>query len=700
MSTLIGCRKDAHAALKKAAAQLAAAHRGEVKFASTMSKKFSFWLELATRSDRARFFSIGDESETRIFRGDRPASVLAGVAWYRHHTEAGRCPVLPLVKISPYPHRLIMEDFPFGCYTPTGFEFDLDAYATNLAALGFTGMECNRFSAQQLLEPFHWNYEFTNPSPAYFVHTCHHAGVWTKELIDANRAELKRTIAAAQRNGLEPIFTAFLPRPYPECFFRVHPDWRGQEVHNSYLSAGNHPPEYVLNTDLPQVQEFYRDVFAALLDDFPELRHLFFWHSDLGTGFWGDGQGPAKLTLADRVAGFHQMLQQLIAERARPVDVWLNPWGLARQQLDRLAETLPAGVNFSIKDNPGLRTFWGSAPSECADATIIRGELGEIPLKVIAAAQHTGRRVCLGQYQDFSEDLDPVIGVPHPIMTFRKFKTLERLKPECSALHWGTISPDICPVNLNRDVIREMTWDDSVGVFAELIDRLIPAGLNDSDRDDLLQAWLEIDAALCRWPQHWGLRLQDIGLRLRWLLRPFNVAGRRYTESELAYILDYQIYRIDYQNPFKSFLDVTPAQAWEIGLFYRQMDVAMYRAEDLFHRLAARVGDSIGTWLNAQLNATITLRCFWQTIGNVFYFYGLRDGRPEAAADWKQAELERTVRREIANTTTTIAHLRHHPETIVIAGHGKWGQCLGPDYLDDFNAKLELMRRDCHKVNS
>lgn len=694
-STVIGCHENAHDAIKVGVAQLAAALQGEIRFAEKMHRDFSVWAELAQPVKGARFFSIRLDGGIMIFNGDRPASVLAGISYYLHHLAAGRKLALPLIKTSPYANRLIMEDFAFDCYVPTGFASDLDRYAENLAALGFTGMECNRFSIRQPMDPFHWNYAFTNPSPSYFVWTPWHEKVWPEELINANRAELTRTVNSAKKHGLEPIFTTFLPRPYPECFYRIYPGWRGPEFYHSYLRDGNHEPEYALNTDLPEVQDFYRTVFTTLLHDFPDFRHLFFWHCDLGANFWGDGQGPEKLKLSRRAAGFHRMLQQVIGINQRDVKVWLNPWGLAREQLDKLAAELPPEVNFSIKDNPGLRTFFGTGAAECGDATIVRGELGEVPLKVFAAAARSQRQVCLGQYQDFSEDLDPIIGIPHPVMTFRKFKTLEQLRPEYSALHWGVISPDACPVNLNQDVIREMSWGDSSKVFPELAVKLIPPAYNDAEKTSIIRAWLEIDSALCRWPQLWGLRIQDIGLRLRWLLRPFNAVHRRYSESELAYILDHQIYRIDYQDPFKSFLDISPAQACEIGLFYEQMNASLLNAENIFEQTLQAVAAAEKSWLDAQLNATRTLRLFWRTIGNVFYFFGVRDGLPDADPAWKAAELKNTVRLEIENTRRTIEHLSQHPETIIIAQRGKWGQCLGPDYLADFTAKLELMRQDC-----
>jgi hypothetical protein len=50
--------------------------------------------------------------------------------------------------------------------------------------------------------------------------------------------------------------------------------------------------------------------------------------------------------------------------------------------------------------------------------------------------------------------------------------------------------------------------------------------------------------------------------------------------------------------------------------------------------------------------------------------------------------------RKLANVADTRRHLSSHPETIVIARRGKWGQCLGADVERDLSCKAALMKRD------
>ena len=652
-----------------------------------------------------REFVVEAAAAGYTFRAGNRASLVAAVEYLHTQISRGRSPELPLRRRSPFPNRLIMEDFAFDCYEPTGFDFSLDDYARNLAALGYTGMECNRFSQKQPMAPYHWNYAFTNPSMAWFFDTPLHRGAFPKELIEANHRELAATIGAAVKYGLEPIITSFLPRPYPESFFSVHPDWRGPRFETAYFKASGLAPVFPLDTDNPEVQEFYRQIYAQLLDEFPQIRHLFFWHSDLGTAFWGDGEGPKKLRLVDRVAGFHRMLRSEIDKRGLDIKVWLNPWGLAREQLDLLAETLPEGISFSIKDNPGLESFAGSIRNVLADATIFHGELGEIPRKIFHLAAQSGREVCLGQYQDFSEDLDPVIGAPHPMMTFRKFRQLKELNCRCncrySATHWGVISPDLLPVELNREVIREMTWGDGSACFAELFAKIVPAAFSAEERKTILDAIIRLDGAFALWPQLWGLRLQDIGLRLRWLARPFRIDGE-YSDEEQDFLVRHQIYQIYYRDPYDSFLHMTPDQALELAAHYGNM-LDLVDAGNASLMTVSQETPAKYEFLRSLLDPALLIRYFWTTFRNILAFYGTRDGSLYARDDRaRRAELKRIVDDEIKTTRTILELLerglceplnKHHRNHLVIAGRGEWGQCFGPNIIEVFQRKLELMQR-------
>lgn len=638
-------------------------------------------------------FTIRQEGSNLVFSGDCPRTALAGALYHIHHDKLGHVLELPLARTSPFDNRLIMEDFPFMCYWPTGFDFDLDAYAENLVALGFTAMECNRFSRLQPREPHQQSYAFTNPSPSHFVWTPWHEGVWERERVEANAAELRAVINTSVKYGLTPTVTTFLPRPYFERFFDRHPGMRGEVFLNGHMVDTGHAPLYRLDTDKQEVQDFYERIYRELFDRFPEIGHLFFWHGDLGSGFSRDTSGGSGMI--NRMAGFHRMIQSLLKEKSMDAKVWINPWHLIGGELAEL-DALPGEVGFSIKDNVGVPVAAGTTRLALSDATVITAEIGTAAKAVMQLAEKAGRQVCLAQYQDFSEDLDPVVAVPHPIMTFCKLEKLLEASPDYSSVNWGVISPDVAGTNINQNVIREFTWGDIPASFNEMLGRLIPSSFTEPQVALLTEAWVCVDDALKIWPQFWGLRLQDSGMRLRWLVKPFGFDADADPEEVFSFWLERQIYRYNVVDPLNAFMNITPVQAIEVSGLYADMANLVARARGLLLEIKP-MSDAASGWLVAQANSLRTLELFWITYRNLLGFWGqwLLFGKTDKVA---MGECSGFVASEIDNVAATIDHLSAHPETIVIAGKGAWGQCFGSDYIAEFSQKLKAMERSPFKA--
>lgn len=635
-----------------------------------------------------RAFRIWREGQQLWIVGDRPRSVLAGALYWQHHAQRGTLGDLPLTRVSPYRHRLILEDFPFHCYAPTGFEFDREAYAENLVALGFTSMECNRFSSHEPLQPYYANYLFTNPSPAPFVWTKWHEGVWSRDIVEANAAELRACVQTALECDLEPSVTSFLPRPYPEKFFERHPQLRGPVFRHDFLVRGNHAGVHCIDTDHPEGLEFYREVYRQLLQANPGIKQFFFWHADLGTKFWPDGEGPSQRTLAVRIGEFHRLFRDLLDEAGICAQVWLNPWQMKEESLDALNRELPDGVGFAVKENAGIIHFCGTTRMRLKDLTIFSPALGEVPQKVQALAQTAGERpVCCGQYLDFSEDLDPVFGVPHPLLTFRKFQTLRAFGAEASSANWGILSPDVCASRVNQDVIRELTWGASATCFVDLLGLLLPGELSGQAKDLVYAAWRKVDMALQHWPQFWGLRFQDSGLRLRWLVKPFLLPSTPVNEELKNYYLDHQIYRIDAPNPFRDFMEINASQAREVSACYAEMVELLAAAEQLLAAAKAEAGHTVSgaEWIAAQIPPVRVARLFFTTYRNLLGFHSLPADAGLSAAHRKY------LAAEMGNVDELLGYSEEAGRTLIIARRGKWGQCLGPDFAEDFKRKRELL---------
>lgn len=650
--------------------------------ANKLEKQFT--VKIIENSTQREFKIYEDDFQNLHFEGSSPAAVFAAAVYFIQHSNFKNLPALPIHRVSPYDERLMTEDFPFHCYQPTGYDFDLDIYAANLAALGFTGMECNRFSREMPLSPFHSSYLHTNPSPAAFFKTTYHGDVWSDELIAANHAELERTVNAALRYGLDPIFTIFLPRPYPEEFFKNHPTWKGHSFQSNYLTKGGHKNPYALDTDNPEVMDFYRQIFSQMLDDFPQIKHFFFWHADLGTGF---KKTDEKKTLAQRISEFQLMLKEEIEKRNLDIKVWVNPWALNVSEFQAIADALPKNVGFTIKDNPGLDCFLASFPDTLHDATIFHAELGKIPQYVRSEATRTNRRYCIGQYMDFSEDLDPIVAVPHPMMTYRKFRTLEKVECDVSSLHWGVISPDVAPMNINQEVIREMNWGDKSVTFFELLNKIIPGEMTDSEKETARRFITQIDHAIRLWPEYWGLRFQDLGIRLGWFLRPFGINMSEETQNP-QWLRDRQIYNMSFAVPYQSFMNITPQQAFEVGKYYSDMaDMVENAIKDL--QTIANNSELVQKFIKRQVIPASVLAGFCRTFGNMFEFYGTRDtdGRSE---EYKLASMQKCVDAEVANIDNLIKIFTETPNAIIVANKA-WGQCFGKDLTEKLAWKRDTM---------
>jgi hypothetical protein len=104
----------------------------------------------------------------------------------------------------------------------------------------------------------------------------------------------------------------------------------------------------------------------------------------------------------------------------------------------------------------------------------------------------------------------------------------------------------------------------------------------------------------------------------------------------------------------------------------------------------ANCNTQLKNWLSHQGKSIKTLRLFWTTYLNIFKFHSLKDFSKNIDSTCKQECID-LIKNEIKNTDETIDHLSRCPETIVIAGNGKWGQCLGADFLSDFKQKREIM---------
>ena len=133
---------------------------------------------------------------------------------------------------------------------------DPAAYVEQLAARGFTHVEVNGLAESHGLEtgppgeayPMFYTY---GPALDQFVSSKLNAGLYPKEWLAANLANLKANAALVVKFGLVPGLFCFEPRSVPEKFFEQYPMLRGARVDHPFRSFR---PRYNMTITHPMVQ--------------------------------------------------------------------------------------------------------------------------------------------------------------------------------------------------------------------------------------------------------------------------------------------------------------------------------------------------------------------------------------------------------------------------------------------------------------
>ena len=95
------------------------------------------------------------------------------------------------------------------------------------------------------------------PSLDQFVSSRLNRDIYPEQLLIRNRKALQQLVEIVRSHGLKPMLLCGEPRFQPERFYRKHPHLRGPRVDNTNASL---EPLYAPCTDLPEVQEHYREL--------------------------------------------------------------------------------------------------------------------------------------------------------------------------------------------------------------------------------------------------------------------------------------------------------------------------------------------------------------------------------------------------------------------------------------------------------
>lgn len=414
---------------------------------------------------------------------------------------------------------------------------NVDRFIGALAAAGVTHVQVNHLPdlmhPEQLSQPENVYLWFANFGPPLdlFVSSGLNRGLYPEMYLERNRRVLLRFAEAARRHGLKPLLYLCEPRFVPERFFLKHPALRGPRVDNPTCSTR---PLYALCTDLPEVRQHYRELFAAVLELVPDLELVSLFTSDSGAGFdynpdtyaGPNGAGfNRRFPLEKRVVRFLSLFLEEGRRRNPAFTVNLTS-GFSPDWRARILAAAPPGIVGSVYGlydwEGGLEEHWGYHQAVWGEprakwnvrtldrdaARLDRFE--DMRTRFDVAARKGGEPIVHAELPT-TDYPRPLRYTPHPFETIRIMKELAALGTKRLAV-WGVISPaDLVPQDANLEAMRAANAD--IGADADtLVHGIAEEWVGLRHAAALVNAWRLCDHAWTRRPlwNHCGLPKQAL----------------------------------------------------------------------------------------------------------------------------------------------------------------------------------------------
>lgn len=491
------------------------------------------WPELArqvpaaARAEEWEF--VAESGGAWIFAGSTPRNVCKAVlAWLAH-------PEKETNRLSRYPvkHRFTMWDNSMNQMYRFSRGFDRRAHFREIARLGFTGVEVNRYAdggwhvrhRRFPRDSYAWYMSYA-PALDAFVTSELTREFYAADELEQNLDDLREAVQLAREFGLEPGFVCYEPRGVNEAIFDKHPDLRGSRIDHPGRSL---QPRYALDIAHPRVLAHYAESLTALMREVPDLRYFNFWTQDSGSGlpfasklyFGPNGSYLARTkTMGELARDFTRTL--LDAGRA------INPafevvmhigWEYNDNERKLITEAMPAGVTFS---------------HPLGGATLDPHERGHLE-RYLPDDRAAGREPYASLIMGAGHDAEPIIGIPAPRLLLKKFAMFRELGLSRVMACEGVYSPPQSPYNLNQELFAELVrgeTPDLTAFLGKLAHRWCDG--NAEAAQALVEAWQIGNDAVEAWPRlNWysgGVgRTQG-----RWLTRPLVPDITRLTAAERA----------------------------------------------------------------------------------------------------------------------------------------------------------------------
>ncbi len=474
-------------------------------------------VEGSANDDRFSLRALPREAKV-IVEGSSPRAVYQGVLYLEDQLASSPwlSASLDRTVIFPFKDRYLIWNALLTGQNKGAIGFDLERHVREAVRLGYSGMECNRFVGMKLFEqgdprdPYPW-YTYWGPSMDQFVTSPLFEGVFPREYLERNLADLKHVVAGVESFGLKPIFVGYEPRYVPQDFLASHPELRGPRVDHPLRSM---TPRYSLCTDRPEVLEHYRILAKRLIQQVPAIREMHVIFHDSGTGLcWEDGlysgrNGPAfcrNIPMGERLRKFFTAIQQGFGDGGREVTVVAQPHGISRREIDEFLERVPNLIEFTA----GNWSSWSLGPID---------PLG-IDLHVLSRQRETGRRTLYYQQHFFGFDVAPTSEFPLPYGLAERLQKARDFKLDVLNTLGGLVSPPIKDRSVMQEVYRQFLIEPNT-LAGELVAR-VASDLGGEEGAKLLESiWKEVHATFAKTRFQLGFGLGTEYASRRTLVRP------------------------------------------------------------------------------------------------------------------------------------------------------------------------------------
>ena len=391
-----------------------------------------------------------------------------------------------------------------------------------------------------------------------FVYSKLNKGLYQFNYLSTNLNNLIKNAKLAVKYGMVPGFTSFEPRNVPEEFFQRYPMLRGARVDHPFRSF---QPRYNMTTTHPKVLEHYAEMVKKLLTQIPELGFLSVWSSDSGAGFeytnslYVGRNGGAYLI---REWNTHEKIAQQAAENVmrflrtlRDAANEINPDFRVMTRLEPFYgehEHIWNGFESKIdaETNSLIAQGWNMPyhHTKYKDDNMIMG--GSLHMQDFHSSERKkiddlAKRNAFSHYYFAAGPhsmFEPLLGVPYPISTFNRLKTLYDGGVKYLAHIGGSCSPDHVPFNVNHEIVSAFQYNPKMDI-AETLKNLALKWAGQKYYNSILKVWELTDEAAVSYPNV-SLMYSICGFTwYRLWQRPFVPNYEALQDEERAYYEDF-----------------------------------------------------------------------------------------------------------------------------------------------------------------